>query len=129
MPSLFHLRLLWCLFFVAFSAVLLSVSHHPILEIEMTRSKFVEFFSCRPDKTRIGTHHNIHSVNLPLHRLNNQVAFVDSSKDELSILAASVGEEVEHDVPGWRERLRLHRLELTVSTTPCAFLLLTALLS
>lgn len=44
------------------------------------------------------------------------MAFVDSSKDELSILAASVGEEVEHDVPGWRERLRLHRLELTVGT-------------
>eukprot|EP00903_Cladosiphon_okamuranus_P020118 g18474.t1 len=43
----------------------------------------------------------------------DQVAFVDSSKDELSILAASAGEEIEHDVPGWKERLRLHRLELT----------------
>ena len=46
----------------------------------------------------------------------HKVAFVDSSKDELSILAASVGEEIEHDVPGWRERLRLHRLELAVGT-------------
>ncbi|CAB1113817.1 unnamed protein product [Ectocarpus sp. CCAP 1310/34] len=43
------------------------------------------------------------------------VVFVDSSKDELAILAASAGEEIDHDVPGWRERLRLHRLELTVS--------------
>ena len=43
-----------------------------------------------------------------------QVVFVDSSKDELAILAAS-GQVVEHDVPGWQERLHLHRLELTVS--------------
>ncbi|CAM9902690.1 unnamed protein product, partial [Hapterophycus canaliculatus] len=43
----------------------------------------------------------------------DQAVFVDSSKDELSILAASAGEEIDHDVPGWRERLRLHRLELT----------------
>lgn len=43
-----------------------------------------------------------------------QVVFVDSSKDELAVLAAS-GQVVEHDVPGWQERLRLHRLELTVS--------------
>lgn len=49
----------------------------------------------------------------------DQVAFVDSSKDELSILAATAGEEIEHDVPGWRERLRLHRLELTVSVCTC----------
>ncbi|CAM9185897.1 unnamed protein product, partial [Ectocarpus sp. 12 AP-2014] len=45
--------------------------------------------------------------------LKIRVVFVDSSKDELAILAASAGEEVDHDVPGWRERLRLHRLELT----------------
>lgn len=39
---------------------------------------------------------------------------MDSSKDELAVLAAS-GQVVEHDVPGWQERLRLHRLELSVS--------------
>lgn len=38
---------------------------------------------------------------------------MDSSKDELAILAAS-GQKVEHNVPVWQERLRLHRLELTV---------------
>ncbi|CAM9582895.1 unnamed protein product [Ectocarpus sp. 13 AM-2016] len=46
-------------------------------------------------------------------KIRMSVVFVDSSKDELAILAASAGEEVDHDVPGWRERLRLHRLELT----------------
>ncbi|CAM9409723.1 unnamed protein product [Laminaria digitata] len=42
----------------------------------------------------------------------DQVVFVDSSKDELAVLAAS-GQVVEHHVPGWQERIRLHRLELT----------------
>lgn len=65
--------------------------------------------------------HYVHSTDL-LSR--HQVAFVDSYKDELAILAASAGEEIEHDVPGWRERLRLHRLELTVSDKAHLLLLL-----
>lgn len=49
--------------------------------------------------------------------LCNQVVFVDSARDELAILAAS-GQKVEHEVPDWRERLKLQRLEAMVRKPP-----------
>lgn len=42
---------------------------------------------------------------------------MDSARDELAILAAS-GQKVEHEVPDWRERLNLQRLEAMVRNLP-----------
>lgn len=41
---------------------------------------------------------------------------MDSSKDELTLLAAS-GQKVEHHIPGWKERRQLRWLEAMVRFT------------